>query len=160
MRSFLYAFIILAMGASLAIAGQGVAPDTIQARAGEEFVIVLDANATTGYEWQIASPIDEKVIRLIGSKYVPDNTGLVGSGGKSSWTFKALQAGRAKIDFKYVRSWEKGIPPAKEASYMVNIENSAENMSIPKPQDKGISYSEAYDSVNTGANRAEVDEDS
>lgn len=83
----------------------------------------MDANATTGYEWQIASPIDDKLINLVSSEYVPYKTGLVGSGGKSIWTFKAIHAGKAHISFKYIRPWEKNTPPVKEAVYIVDIQS-------------------------------------
>ena len=97
--------------------------DTIRATVGKEFVITLDANVTTGYEWQLANPIDDSLIKLVRSEYVPHKTGLVGSGGKSIWTFKAIQAGKARISYKYVRPWEKHTPPAKKAAYIVNIQN-------------------------------------
>lgn len=90
---------------------------------GKEFVITLDANATTGYEWQLASPIDDSLIRLVSSEYVPDKTNLVGSGGKSVWTFKAIRAGKTQISFKYIRPWEKNIPPVKEVVYRVGMQD-------------------------------------
>ena len=91
--------------------------NTIKAIVGKEFVVLLDANATTGYEWQLANPIDDSLIRLVHSEYVPDKTGLVGSGGKSIWTFKVVRSGKTQISFKYIRPWEKDIPPVKEAVY-------------------------------------------
>jgi len=33
--------------------------NAIKPAVGKEFVITLDANATTGYEWQLADPISE-----------------------------------------------------------------------------------------------------
>jgi inhibitor of cysteine peptidase len=95
--------------------------DTIKTTVGKEFVITLDANATTGYEWQLANPIDDTLIKLVGSEYVPDKTSLVGSGGKSIWTFKAGRAGKAQISFKYIRPWEKDTPPEKKESFVVII---------------------------------------
>jgi len=85
----------------------------------------LDANATTGYEWRLANPVDDSLIDLVSSEYVADNTGLVGSGGRSVWTFKASRAGKAQISFKYIRPWEKDVPPVKEASYTVDIRGKA-----------------------------------
>ena len=99
--------------------------NTIKATVGKEFVITLDANATTGYEWQLANPIDDSLIRLVHSEYVPDKTGLVGSGGKSIWTFTTIRAGTIKVYFKYIRPWEKNAPPAKEAIYIVGIQDEA-----------------------------------
>ena len=95
--------------------------NTIKTTAGKEFVITLDANVTTGYEWQLTKPIDDSLIKLVHSEYVPDKTGLVGSGGKSIWTFKAVRSGKTQISFKYIRPWEKDTPPVKEAAYIVAI---------------------------------------
>ena len=105
--------------------------NTIKAMVGKELVITLDANATTGYEWQLASPIDDNLISLVSSEYMPDKTGLVGSGGKSIWTFKAVQAGKTQISFKYIRPWEKDAPPAKKATYIVNIQESIKASETP-----------------------------
>lgn len=94
----------------------------IKTAVGKEFVITLDANATTGYEWQLAAPTDNNLISLVCSEYVPYKTGLVGSGGKSIWIFKALKAGKAQVSFKYIRVWEKNTPPVKEVTYIVTIQ--------------------------------------
>lgn len=105
--------------------------NTIKTTVGKEFVITLDANATTGYEWQLANPIDNSLIKFVNSEYVPDKTGLVGSGGKSIWTFKAVQAGKAQLPFKYIRPWEKDAPPVKNAVYIVNIQESVKVSEAP-----------------------------
>ena len=96
--------------------------NTIKTTAGKEFVITLNANATTGYEWQLANPIDDSLIKLVRSEYVPDKTGLVGSGGKSIWIFKAVHTGKVQISFKYIRSWEKNTSPVKQVMYIVDIQ--------------------------------------
>lgn len=96
-------------------------PNIINVAIGRDFVITLDANATTGYEWQLANRIDDSMVKLADSKYVPDKTGLVGSSGKSIWAFIALRAGKTRISFKYVRPWEKYTKPAREAKYVVYI---------------------------------------
>lgn len=96
--------------------------NTVKTAVGKEFVITMDANATTGYGWQLAKPIDDNLIKLVSSEYVQDKTELVGSGGKSIWTFKAVQAGKAQLFFKYIRPWEKDVTPAKEVTYLVAIQ--------------------------------------
>ena len=95
----------------------------IKTTPGEEFVIKLDANPTTGYEWQLVQSIDDSLVKFVNSHYVPDMTSLLGSGGKSVWTFKAVRAGKAQISFKYIRPWEKNTPPVKEATYIVSIQD-------------------------------------
>ena len=97
--------------------------NTIHATPGKEFVIKLDANPTTGYEWQLVQSIDDSLVKFVNSDYVSDMTSLLGSGGKSVWTFKAVRAGKAQISFKYIRPWEKNTPPVKEATYIVSIQD-------------------------------------
>ena len=108
----------------------------INTTAGKDFVITLNANATTGYEWQLANPVNDDFIELVNSEYIPDKTGLVGSGGKSKWTFKAIQAGRTQISFKYVRPCEKDAPPEKEIVYVVDVQESVEALETPNMIDQ------------------------
>jgi inhibitor of cysteine peptidase len=93
----------------------------IKTQVGKNFIIVLKANATTGYQWQFAQPLDENMLKLIRLEYEQDNRELIGAGGKQVWSFKALRAGRTIICFKYVRPWEKNILPVKEESFVVVI---------------------------------------
>jgi len=93
----------------------------IEAKAGESFTITLEANKTTGYEWQFAKPLDESMVHLVSSDYLVEKTELVGVGGKQVWVFKAQKAGETAISFKYVRSWEKDIPPVNEETFMIAI---------------------------------------
>jgi inhibitor of cysteine peptidase len=88
---------------------------------GEEFIITLKSNRTTGYGWQIDRPLEGDKIEQKGLRYTPYDTGLAGSGGEEEWTFKAVRPGRSKIYFKYVRPWEKDKPPAEQKTFNVEI---------------------------------------
>ncbi|OPY74035.1 MAG: Chagasin family peptidase inhibitor I42 [Syntrophorhabdus sp. PtaU1.Bin058] len=91
-------------------------------KAGDEFVLTLESNPTTGYRWQIADKPDEKIVRLIGSEYKAPDTKLVGAGGNEIWTFRAEGKGKAAINLIYVRPWEKGTPPAKTANVTIVVD--------------------------------------
>ena len=95
----------------------------IEIEVGQEFIITLDSNPTTGYQWQLAELLDEAILRLIGSKYeAPEaKPGLVGAGGKERWTFKAVGEGETKICLKYVRSWEKDVAPVRSETFSVIV---------------------------------------
>lgn len=88
---------------------------------GDEFVIMLTSNRTTGYQWQIDRPLDGNKIKQEGLVYIPENTDLVGSGGKEEWRFKARGTGKSKIYFKYVRPWEKEAKPADKKVFDVEV---------------------------------------
>ncbi len=98
-------------------------PDNaIKAKAGKEFVVTLESNMTTGYQWQLARPVDKEYLTLVGLKYVTKKSKLVGAGGKEEWTFKAVKPGVTPVSFQYVRPWEKEAPPAKAQSFTVTIQ--------------------------------------
>ena len=102
---------------------EGAGPRSpIHTKTGEIFSITLDSNPTTGYQWQLANLVDEKVLKLISSEYRMAETNMVGAGGKEVWTFKALSTGQTTIVFEYVRLWEKDKEPAKKAAFTINIQ--------------------------------------
>lgn len=98
----------------------------IKANVGDEFVILLDSNKTTGYEWQLASPINGNMLKLLKSEYMPGPTNRTGAPGKEEWSFMALNPGDTVISFKYVRPWEKSIKPAREKSLDIIIQGRPE----------------------------------
>jgi len=95
---------------------------TFHVTVGEEFKITLDSNATTGFQWSLAVPVDESVVKLVSNAYEAPQTALVGAGGKEVWTFRAVGRGRTEIRMKYSRSWEKGTVPARGAVFSVRVE--------------------------------------
>lgn len=82
-----------------------------------EIVATLPSNPTTGYQWQLMKPLAESTVKLVSHVYDPPQTGLVGAGGEEIWIFRTVSPGEAEIVLGYLRSWEKGKPPA----YIRNI---------------------------------------
>jgi len=72
----------------------------------QEFIIALDSNPTTGYDWEAS--YDENMISLEKEEYNPDAKapGLVGAGGTQYYQFQALKVGETEITVTYKRSWE------------------------------------------------------
>jgi inhibitor of cysteine peptidase len=73
-----------------------------------EFVVALDSNPTTGYQWEAS--YDESMFELVERTYkAGEQTGggiMVGTGGVDYLRFKALRSGEAKITLVYRRPWE------------------------------------------------------
>ena len=86
---------------------------TINAGVNQEFMIALDSNPTTGYNWE--EKHDAAMLNLVESIYEPDTpaAGLVGAGGTQYFQFKALKTGSTEITLTYKRSWESGIGEQK-----------------------------------------------
>lgn len=86
---------------------------TIEVVVGQNFSIILEANPTTGYKWELAGTLDPGVVKFIANEYKALEPRRIGSGGNEIWTFQAVGAGSAKITLQYVRSWERPFGPVK-----------------------------------------------
>ena len=80
----------------------------------DEFIIALDSNPTTGYDWEVVS-YDLYKLHLEEEKYAPDEKakGLVGAGGTQYFRFKALETGKTTITLTHKRPWETEIAEQK-----------------------------------------------
>ena len=82
---------------------------------GQEVALQLDANASTGYRWELASPVPEVVAVVDAGTYrePPDPEAKVGAGGSTSFVFRAVRPGKGVLELVYRRPWEAGVAPAK-----------------------------------------------
>jgi predicted secreted protein len=78
---------------------------------GEEFVIKLESNPTSGYSWHPA--FDQVLLELISHEFIPRKTAL-GARGEDRFYFKAIKEGITTIKMIYKRSWEKKIEKENE----------------------------------------------
>jgi inhibitor of cysteine peptidase len=95
----------------------------IQARVGEEFVITLASNPSTGHQWRLADSLDARLLRLAGRTYVPAQPVKVGSGGHERFTFVALAPGETTIRMRYERGVQRSAPG--RAEFRVRIHPAA-----------------------------------
>ena len=100
---------------------QAGGPKPIAVTVGKEFKITLRSNPTTGYQWVLAKPLDEKLVKLLGSEYKQPDSRLVGAGGDMVWTFQALAKGKTRMGLDYIRPWEKGQKPVQTTNFTVVI---------------------------------------
>jgi predicted secreted protein len=86
------------------------------------FKIELKSNPTTGYSWTINHSNDE-ILVLGKSYYIPDNTNLIGSGGKTIFEFRAKSKGNLDLLFTYERPFEKNKTNTKpeEKKYKITV---------------------------------------
>ena len=102
-------------------------PDTtdafqpITANAGETFDIVLSANPTTGYRWNLIGELDANVVELVGQDYISQQPVLVGSGGVDVWTFRAINAGDTTIVLGYYPPGNE-TEPDKTVTFSIHIQ--------------------------------------
>ena len=93
--------------------------DAILVDEGQEFVIALTANPSTGYSWQAAK---NAKVEYLDSTQVSGSTQVVGSPGTQQLRFKAVASGETTLRLAYSRPFEAGVPPAETTSFDVTIE--------------------------------------
>ncbi len=96
---------------------------TITLRPGQEVIILLEANPTTGYAWEVAQ-VDEGILQQIGETgYTPEATspGVVGAGGTAAFRFQAVAQGTTTLQLAYRRPWETDKPPATTFTLTVRV---------------------------------------
>lgn len=94
----------------------------LQLHAGQTLNIALPSNPTTGFRWVVADAASG-VLRSLGPEvYVtPEDAGLVGAGGQSTWRYQAYQAGEGRLLMNYQRPWEQDVAPEKTIDCRIDV---------------------------------------
>lgn len=81
---------------------------------GQELVLILPSNPTTGFRWEMRNAAGS-LLRAMGPEVYsnPEDAGLVGSAGESTWRFRVVAAGEDTLDLAYRRPWEPEVAPAQ-----------------------------------------------
>ena len=96
---------------------------TVKIAVAGTLMVTLESNATTGFQWELASISDQTVLEQVDHQFVspPEDTGMVGAPGKEVWTFKALKEGSSTISMEYSQPWEGGTKAAETFSLTVVV---------------------------------------
>ena len=94
--------------------------------AGEEFVVRLGSNPSTGYQWEIAEMSVPDIAEFQLRSYEDaDNTEVVGAAGFEVFTFEAGSSGAGILRLEYVRSFEELPVPDRVVEYIIRIDGAA-----------------------------------
>jgi inhibitor of cysteine peptidase len=96
----------------------------VEMAVGDTLEVVLNANPTTGYSWNVTSPLGQWLV-LSNHKHKPSSS-MCGAPGLSSYYFVAISPGECDLSMAYAKSWEKDVPPIKTFSVPVHIEQKQE----------------------------------
>ena len=89
----------------------------------QELGLQLEANPTTGYGWEVVPPVPEVLTVVDAGTYRASSVTEpgMGSGGTTSFVFRALRQGTGVLNLAYRRPWETGVPPARTVRVDVNV---------------------------------------
>jgi inhibitor of cysteine peptidase len=89
----------------------------VNAFVGQELVITLDGNPSTGYTWE-TKDMDPTMFSQDGeTQFTSSNPDVVGSGGTQTLTIRILKTGNASLTLIYHRPWETDVAPVDTFSF-------------------------------------------
>lgn len=96
-------------------------PGPVSLKVGETATIVLEANPTTGYQWEPAVEPDAAVVRIVSDNYEAPDSDAMGAAGSQRIVIEGVAAGTTELELKYIRPWEPDATPAETATYQVTV---------------------------------------
>lgn len=85
---------------------------------GESYQIVINSNASTGYQWTYKILGDPNVVSIT-SRYVGPSEPIPGKGGQQVFTMNIVGEGDTSVLFFYSRPWEK-LPRSPSRTYNIS----------------------------------------
>ena len=76
---------------------------------GDEVLVTLLSNASTGFRWNENAVIaDTGILQQLNHEDMGSGSNVPGAPGAEKWSFKALEAGTTTVHLEYGRPWEGG----------------------------------------------------
>ncbi len=94
--------------------------ETIFVRQGQNFVLTLDADPSTGYGWAVHTPGDGRVAEYVSKEFQPGGAQL-GAPGEELLTFKAVGPGATDFILHYNTAGVVNETPAKKDTVSVTV---------------------------------------
>ncbi|CAM2887320.1 MULTISPECIES: protease inhibitor I42 family protein [Pseudomonas] len=84
----------------------------LKLKAGQNLTLTLPSNPTTGYRWAIQDSAGG-VLRSLGPEVYsnPEDAGVVGAAGQSTWRFQAFTAGSGRLRLTSQQPWAPEVNP-------------------------------------------------
>ena len=93
---------------------------TVRARRGDELVILVSENASTGYVWEVDSL--PEFLQLVSDESHYATSAAPGQAGERRFAFLAAETGTGEITLLLSRPWEPAKAPEAVRSVMVTVE--------------------------------------
>lgn len=89
---------------------------------GQTLSLTLPSNPTTGYRWTVQNAAPG-ILRSLGPEVYssPEDAGLVGSSGVSTWRFQATAAGQGNLVLAYQQPWAPEVQPVQTFDCAIRV---------------------------------------
>jgi inhibitor of cysteine peptidase len=89
------------------------------ARVGDDIVVELPEQPTTGYRWHVDEPKGALVLEA--DRFSAEEGAAIGGGGTRMFTFRAARPGAARLRLRLYREWEAESAPLEELSALIDV---------------------------------------
>ena len=113
--------VALALGSWLLCTATAAEPKPLAVALGQEFKIALESTPSSGNQWLIARPLDEGLLKLLGTEFKRGRPSGAGAAGHEILSFRALGEGKTQIHLKYGKLWERDAGPTRTTNFVVVI---------------------------------------
>jgi predicted secreted protein len=103
---------------------------SVQLRVGDTLRVVLAANVSTGYSWQVAAN-DAAILQPGSSQNTPAAQQRMGAPGRQTLSFTAKALGQDHLTLHYARPWEKHAQPARTYALSVTVKPTDSKSNSP-----------------------------
>lgn len=105
---------------SLQVQKQSQCPISLQA--GQQLILSLPSNPTTGYRWTVQEDA-AVVLKALGPEVysAAEDSDLVGGDGTSTWRFQATEPGEAQLLLTYAQPWDSSAAPADTLDCQIRV---------------------------------------
>ena len=112
--------------------GLGTVPEELVAerRMGESVRFSLEANASTGFKWEVTSNTNECTVVL--KHRGGDKGATCGAPGLLDVTVTSLVRTPVRVEFRYRRPWEKDVEPWKTLRLVINTVSGEKQTPLTK----------------------------
>jgi predicted secreted protein len=93
----------------------------VEVPSGDDLVMTLCSNPSTGYAWSDPVVADSAILLVTGATAEPAISPLPGAAGTQSWTFRAGQPGSTMVALSYDQPWDGGETGAWRVSVEVVV---------------------------------------
>lgn len=109
----------LTMDNSIPDTDYSVETENMEVIKGDNFIVRLDENPTTGFEWSIE--VSDGLV-VLSDEYIPlQDEGLVGAGNVHVWEIQAVETGTQQVNGIYKRPWENVTGDELKYELTVNV---------------------------------------
>lgn len=90
---------------------------------GQPLTLTLPSNPTTGYRWLVQNPASS-ILRSLGPEVysAPEEAGIVGNAGLSTWRFEARAAGEGHLVLVYHQPWAPEVRPVQTFDCAIRVD--------------------------------------